>query len=191
MTLSDEELINGFYLGRERFFDELFSRYKGKIFNFALRLLDNRADAEDATADVFLKLYENRWSYEPRAKFSTWLFAVTRNACLSRIRQKKPVLSMWFKKDGEDKSFDVPDEQDGPQDEMIKRDVQRQVQEALAKLPMDQKEVLVLREFQQFSYQDIAQITGLSLNNVKVMIHRARVSMQTLLPSSLKEDFYG
>jgi len=48
-----------------------------------------------------------------------------------------------------------------------------------------------LREFQQFSYQDIAQITGLSLNNVKVMIHRARVSMQTLLPSSLKEDFYG
>ena len=84
MARHDEELIIEYQQGSEEAFEMLFQRYKKPILNFALRILGNRADAEDITADVFLIRFTKKNLYKPDAKFSTWLFTVARNACITK-----------------------------------------------------------------------------------------------------------
>ena len=97
MTENDEELMRKFSEGDMPALEGIFSRYKRPVFNFALRFLANRAEAEDVASEVFLAVVSGRYHYSPDAKFSTWLFAVTRNACISRIRSGKKFFSLWFK----------------------------------------------------------------------------------------------
>ena len=189
MKRADEELILEFQNGQEWAFEELFQKYKTPIFNFAMRLLCNRADAEDVVADVFMKLYTHKHSYKPQAKFSTWLFTIARNTGISRTRTRNRFSSLWVSGDqpGMYEEIAVPDPGPLPPEQLIGRETARTVQEAVAKLPDDQKEALILREYHSFKYDDIAAIMGCSLENVKILIYRARVRLRKELPSMLTE----
>ncbi|MBF0385842.1 MAG: RNA polymerase sigma factor [Candidatus Omnitrophica bacterium] len=189
MEKSDEQLIFEYQEGNTKSFEELFERFKNRIFNFSLRMLENRADAEDVTSDVFITLHIKKDLYTPKAKFSTWLFTIARNQCLDKIRNKRRMLPLWFnKKDGtnEDKEWEIPDKSNLAPDEMQKQETISQVKKAVQNLPADLKEALVLREYQGFSYLQISQILNCTLEQVKILIFRARENLKANLPSILE-----
>lgn len=185
---TDEALWQEYLSGDPRGFEVLFGRHKDKVFNFSLRLLGNRADAEDVTSEVFLQLFSKKFQFDGRAKLSTWLFTVARNACMSKFRSAKGIVSMWFKnKEDEFEPWDVADTAPRPGDEIRKRETARSVKRALLKLPQEMKEALILREYFQKDYVEIAQILNCSLEKVKVLIFRARERLRQDLDGLVKE----
>ena len=85
----DDNLIREFKSGQEEAFSEILSRYKNLVLNVAYRFLRDRTEAEDVAQDVFLRIYRSARSYEPKAKFSTWVYKITANVCLNRLRNEK------------------------------------------------------------------------------------------------------
>jgi RNA polymerase sigma-70 factor (ECF subfamily) len=189
----DEELIRDYLQGSQEAFEMLFERYKKPILNFALRLLGNRADAEDITADVFVTLYAKRYSPQPQAKFSTWLFTVARNACITQIRKRRRFISMWFTQEntGEVQEWEIPDTQHLPSDGLASKESATQVRHAITQLPEAQREAIILREYHDLSYQQIAEVMGCSLERVKILIFRARERLRQELLIGDTEDKNG
>jgi RNA polymerase sigma-70 factor (ECF subfamily) len=183
MHKTDEDLISDFQSGEIAAFNELFQRYKNPIFNFALRILNNRADAEDVTSEVFMNLFEKKHMFQPIAKFKTWIFKIAHNACMSTFRKAKRMRSMWFfkKDEGSYVQRDIPDPADIPSEQMKKEEDRRRIQAAIAHLPDAQKGALILREYHAMNYAQIAEVMECSLQNVKVLIYRARNALRDQL----------
>jgi RNA polymerase sigma-70 factor (ECF subfamily) len=191
MNKRDEDLMTEFQLGQEEAMNVIFQRYKKPVFNFALRMLANRADAEDVTGDVFLILFSKKYSPQPDVKFSTWLFTVVRNNCIDRIRKRDNVFSLWFRRQGEEnyEEFDLPDTQPIPSEALEQKLVEQRFRKVLTELPLEQREALILREFQQMSYHEISQVLACSLDKVKILIFRAREKLRGKLSAFTKEGF--
>lgn len=181
---SDETLMEECQEGSSAALEELFGRYKAKVFNFAYRILSDRAEAEDATSDLFLTMLSKSGAYSPqaRAKFSTWAYTVVRNGCFSRLRKRRG----WFSF-GDLAEWQVADAGPGPGEQAQRRDMGRWVQAAVQKLPLSQKEAIVLREYHGLSYAEIAQVLRCSMENVKILIFRAREALRKELAPILKE----
>jgi len=191
MEQSDEELMCAYEKGSQEAIEMIFQRYKKPVFNFALRMLANRADAEDVTSDVFLVLFSKRYQPQSGTKFTTWLFAVTRNRCIDRIRKGRHVFSAWFKNQETDtyEPWDIEDDSSVPDEQAQEKEQVQLVHKAIMQIPVNQREALVLREFQQLSYEEIAKVLNCSLSNVKVLIFRAREAVRQQMESYRKEDF--
>src|ERR1044072_7106189 len=91
---TDEELIAEFNNGHREVLGAILKRYQRPIFNFAFRILGNRADSEDALSEAFTQICAGKYHYQPEAKFRTWLYTMTRNICISKLRKNKPTTSM-------------------------------------------------------------------------------------------------
>lgn len=169
----------------------LFSRHKQKVFNYAYRILANRADAEDITSDVFVRLFDKNYQSRPGAKFTTWLFTVVRNACIDRIRKRQKTVSWWVKSDnsGELKEWVVEGAVEAADEGLMQGEISSEIQKAMHKLPLNQKEALVLREFQNLSYQEISEVMQCSVENVKVLIFRGREQLRKELSSFMQEGY--
>lgn len=191
MAQTDEEMIIEYLRGNEQLMGIIFQKFKTPVFNYAYRMTMNRADAEDITADTFLAVFSKKYSYQPEVKFLTWLFTVVRNACIDRIRRRKRnvSLSIWSKDGSADDQgqMDVVDEAALPEEHVHENERARQVQAAINKLPKDQKEALILREYHAMDYQQISQVMNCSLSNVKVLIFRARENLRRELSSFMME----
>ena len=187
--MTDEELMHEYAQGDAQALGLIFERYKALILNFCLRILRNRADAEDITAEVFMVLCSNKYKPQANAKFSTWLYTIARNACISRIRQKKNVFSIWVRnnREGDYKQMDVADNKMLPREEIEQKERAVAIQNALTKLPLIQKEAIVLREYQNLNYDEIAKVLNCSLAKVKILIFRAREQLRQELPSLIQE----
>jgi RNA polymerase sigma-70 factor (ECF subfamily) len=190
MEQTDEELMSRFSGGDMPALEGIFTRYKKPVFNFAFRFLANRAEAEDVASDVFLTVVSGRYQYSPNAKFSTWLFTVTRNACISRIRSGKKMFSLWFKTEqGEEEQLDVADPSlSRPDDALLKEEQSVFLEKALAHLPLGQREAIILKEFQNMRYEEIAKVLNCSLSNVKILIFRGRENLRRELKTSGLEE---
>jgi len=190
---TDKQLMAEFLQGKKEAFVALFQRYKQKVLNFALRLLGNRADAEDVTSDVFVTVLKKKYRIDPNAKFATWLFTITRNFCISKIRKRNRTVSMWFqsKETEEDAEWEIPDENPLPDEEARKREEIKMVKKGIQNLPLPQKEALILREYHNFSYEEIAKIMNCSLEQVKILIYRGRERLRTELSPLLREGNDG
>ena len=190
MERPDQTLVADFQHGDESAFTEIFARYKRPVLNFALRLLQNRADAEDVTGEVFMTLYTKKHAYQPQAKFSTWLFTVARNACISRMRKRKRTFSMWFmsRETGAVEEIEFPSDAQDSGEQLLEQERARMVRQCVQQLPQQQKEALILREYQGFRYDDIAQIMGCSVDNVKIWIYRARQNLRDKMAPYFQED---
>ncbi len=187
--MSDEELIQSFYQGDREALAVIFERHKEGVFNFALRIVANRADAEDVVSDVFGRLCDGRGRFTPNARFKTWLYTIARNACMDKLRSRRKWGSMWFQKQDSDEQvqMDLPSEGETASDALQRKEAAYHIQSAINKLPSDQKEALVLREYQGLAYDEIAQVLGCSLENVKILIYRARVQLKDTIPAYIKE----
>ncbi len=186
--INDEQLMLNFQAGDKGALSVIFERYKTSVFNFCLRILGNRPDAEDITGEVFLSLFSKQYSYEQKAKFSTWIYTIARNSCIDRLRKRKFNVSLWFtNKDEEEGFWDVEDKSELQREAMADREQSRMVRKAILGLPLEQKEAIILREYQGLAYEEIAKVLGCSLGKVKVLIFRARESLRTELSSFIEE----
>ncbi len=191
MERPDEEVLKDYLSGNdEKAAEMIFLRYKTRLLNFCLRTLGNRADAEDVTADAFLALFDRKYAHASGAKFSTWLYTVARNRCISQIRKRKNLVSVWFSSQGGQayEQWDPEDPQDIAGRQLEKKEEAVLVRRAVQQLPYAQREAVVLREYHQLNYEEISQILNCSLEKVKVLIFRGRERLRAELSSLIQEE---
>lgn len=162
---SDHDLVKAFAGGDQGAVEELLRRHQNRVYGLALRLLGNRPDALDATQEVFVTLLRKARTFRAESAFSTWLYRVTANACydMHRRRARDPQIV-------ETPDLEVPDASESVESRLV-------VEEALAKLPLDQRTALILREINDLSYEEIARATGVAIGTVKSRIARARAAL--------------
>ena len=189
-SLRDEEVMLNYQKGETEAMDELLRRYKNPIYHFAFRLIGNTSEAQDIAQEVFLRVHQSKDTYAPTGKFSTWIFSITHNLTLSRLRKNK-WLVMWPRKEDnpdELKDFQSPDP--SPDVVVSENEVSVIVKKCIQSLPFLQREALLLREYESLDYQEIAKILKKSLGTVKTLIHRARQNLKIKLLPYL-EEFQG
>lgn len=187
--LTDEELILEFQsnntLGA---FELLVHRYKNPLTNFIFRFLGDYESTVDVVQETMIKVYKNKDSYKSIAKFSTWIYTIAGNLARTELKRRKRRNMFSINSYGEEKeNYDIPDESYRPDvitDSGIKEKI---IQEALLKVSDAYRDVVVLRDVQELSYEEIAEITGISIGTVKSRINRGRSQLQKLLKDIYKE----
>ena len=165
-------------------FETLVKEYEKNVYNLALRMTGNSEDAADMSQEAFIKAYNSLSSFRGDSKFSVWLYRIVSNVCLDylRSRTRKPTVSLSTENDdGEEVELDIADESQSPElllDKSLTRDA---VRRGLAALPPDHREILMLREIQGLSYEEIAAALGLEAGTVKSRIFRARKKLCSFL----------
>jgi len=169
-------------------FSILVERYQNMVYSLALKLLKNAEDAEEMAQDTFVKAYQKLETYEGKSKFSTWLYSITYNACISELRKRRIHFSSL-----EDQRFSDQDEMKMYDyfSETKKEDQERYLNLALGKLPEDDQVLVTLYYYESQSMDEISMITGLGVSNIKVKIHRARKRMYAILHEMLHEEIYS
>ena len=178
-----------FKAGDQRAFQLLFDKYKKQVINFCYRYCANQAVAEELAQEAFLRVYKAAARYRPQARFSTWLFKIATNVCLNEIR--KPIYRAKHQsldaasETGHASSRETPLEIEADQalpDALVEvQQNQSLVQQAMVKLPADQRAALLLRATEGFSYEEIGKQINRSENHVKTLIYRARQYMKKTL----------
>lgn len=167
--------------------DELLCRYKNPVYHFLCRLVKNNTEAEDLAQEVFLRVHQYRHNYTPSGKFSTWIFSIAHNLFVSTLRKKKWLILWPRQKDDPEEAMDFASPDPTPEELATKSDTSLVVKECIQGLPFLQKEALVLREYEQLDYEEIAHILHKSLGTVKTLIHRARENLKIKLLPYIKE----
>jgi RNA polymerase sigma-70 factor, ECF subfamily len=181
---SDVELIQAFQAGDERAYAELYVRRKSEVYTFCLRMLGGDADAaSDAFQEVFIKVYEKGDTFRDGTNVMGWLYMIARNTCLNVYRAKKP--NDTLENHQALMSSDRTLAPEFGQEQSFLRDM---LEKAIASLPEEFREPFILREFDGFSYSEIAEMTGTTLAITKVRIHRAKQKMREILRPYLHED---
>jgi RNA polymerase sigma-70 factor, ECF subfamily len=170
---SDERLMLAFTQGSSEAFTELFHRYKQPVFGFFCRRLSDPANAEELTQETFLALLRAAARYEPRALFRTYLYAIGFN--ILRAHRRKAAFRAVFL--GYRNAFADPSKQDATESGLW-------VRRAVEKLDPLDREIVMLREFEQLSYAEIADLLQLPLNTVRSRLFRARTALRELLDPS-------
>ena len=174
MVDDDARLMLAFRDGDRRAFEALFARYTPRVLTFLTRLVRDRARAEELTQDVFVRIYNAADRYEPKARFSTWIFGIAHNLGLNelarahrRYEQSNAVLE----------ELTAVDPAPGADEKLEGQQLRVRLEQALAKLPERQRAALLLRSEQGLGYEEIAQALDTSVSSVKSLIHRARETL--------------
>ena len=172
-------------------FTELVEKYKQPVINMAWRTLRDQTEAEDLAQNVFVQVYKSAERYRATAKFSTWLFTITRNLCLNEIRRRSrhPAESL-------DQTYSESDDQPvhqveekrvvSPPDQLLQGELEEKILEVLAGLPENQRTALLLCRQEELSYEEMAEVLECSLSATKSLIHRARETLKSQLKPYLQ-----
>jgi len=190
---SDEDLIQIVAQGERAAFDVLVQRHKVRLYNYLLRLLRNPTDAEEVAQETFVRAYVNAEKYRTVAKFSTWLYTIGTNLVRNRIRKFKStpkLLSISWSRGEDDEddrgAIDLPDDSDLPDRVLEKDEIHALVAQGIERIPTKYREAFVLREVNHFTYEEIADITGLKLGTVRSRINRGRGHFREAMGPMLK-----
>lgn len=155
-------------------FHILYNNYQQKVYRFCLRMLGDPDAARDAFQETFIKVFEHRKDFRG-SNFAAWLFTIARHTCLNSIRSKKEheVFDEVYHSSGSGSESDIG--------------MKEFIQQSISQLPVALREALLLREYEECSYQEIAVILGIDLSLAKVRVHRARLLLQKLLQPLVKE----
>lgn len=188
--LSDEELILEFQNNNtERAFEILVQRYKNPLTNFVFRYLGDYESCVDVVQETMIKVYRYKDTYQSIAKFSTWIYTIAGNLAKTELqrRKRRTILSInAFGKDN-DENYEIPDENYRPDtitDSGIKDEI---IQKAFMKVSESYRKAVILRDIQELSYEEIADIMGITVGTVKSRINRGRAQLQKLLKNIYNE----
>ena len=165
-------------------FETLVLEYEKNVYNIALRMTGNSEDASDMTQEAFIKAFNSLQSFRGDSKFSVWLYRIVSNVCLDflRSRNRRPTVSLSVEDDdGEDTQLDVADESQSPELLLDRKLTRESVRRGLDSLPPDYRQILLLREIQGFSYEEISKALHLEVGTVKSRIFRARKRLCSFL----------
>ena len=179
MRQSDEELMSSYQAGDAMAFDVLLSRHKKPLYNFIYRFLHNEQAAEEAFQEVFMRVIRNRDEYRESAKFTTWIYTIARNFCIDQLRKQKfrnhKPLETENDIQGDLLMTTEYRQSRDPQDFTMAKELEQHLEDALISLPAPQREVFLLRHFQNMPFEEIANVSDISVNTVK---SRMRYALQ-------------
>ena len=183
--ISDQELMIMFREGNTAAFDLLFDKYRLPVFNFIYRMLDReRASAEDLLQEIFMKVVDGKDFYEPKAKFSTWLFSIVRNHCLNFIKSRRYMqagstvsLDARDKESGLNLADKIATEQDD-QRSMENKEALEILEKTISTLPDKYKEIFLLHAVEGFTHQEISKILKINPATVRTDYRRAKLMLR-------------
>ncbi|MEJ8554853.1 RNA polymerase sigma factor [Tepidibacter sp. Z1-5] len=189
MDLNENELIKRCIDGDVDAFEKLIDKYKQTSYNIALGIVKNPDDAMDISQEALIKVYRYIKNFNQKSSFSTWLYRIVMNTCLD-----------YIKKNEKNKVIPINEEiinnqetyiESNPEKILDKKIETQQIRDAIEKLSPIQKNAIILRDIQGFSYEEIANITECSLGTVKSRIKRGRENLKEILKESMKEECFG
>src|SRR2546423_8037232 len=190
VALSDEELVvrcKKELPGNTRSYEELVRRHMNSTYRIVYRVVPHKEEAEDITQDVFVKVYHGIKKFEQQSSFSSWLYRIATNSALDTLDKTKrhrkniaPLTSQNNMKNETD-SFNLPAlPAEGPEEKVIQKELRECIDSVLKKLDREQARLLVMRDFEDLSYDEIARALQLGLSAVKMRIHRSRLAFQEM-----------
>ncbi|PID78233.1 MAG: hypothetical protein CSA18_02535 [Deltaproteobacteria bacterium] len=189
----DSDLIIRIQNGETDLYEELLMRYEVKIYNFGLRMCKDQSDAEDLVQETFINIFRYLKDFRMESKFKNWTYKIASSVCM-KIKNKK-------KSSQKDISFEdlVPDTEkeisgkippwvNQPVEALMNKEISREIKKEIDKLPPKYRIILVLRDMEGFSTQEVSEIINISESNVKVRLHRARSSVRQGLKRYFSDD---
>lgn len=189
--MTDSQLIREIKDGNVELYSELMGRYQRRIMAYIYNMLKSanlQNIAEDLCSETFYKAYRSLHSFrELDAAFSTWLYTIARNTVLSELRKQKATLVSI-----EDVNLEpIVSNDNTPEEQLMLNERSQMVRNAIDKLPDKQRSALVLREYEQLDYQEIANLLGQSVSSVKSLLFRARASVKSQLETYINQELRG
>lgn len=196
MSNNEKHLLDRAKAGDTQAFEQLIEDYEKKVFNIALRMMGNYDDAKDMAQESLIKVYKSISSFKEQSSLSTWIYRITTNVCLDELRKRKSRKVVYIDEnikfdDGEAKKEIVSDEIT-PEEKVERDEIKRMLNSAISELSDEHKTVIVLRDIQGFSYEEISNITKCPQGTVKSRINRARQALKEILMSKrelLKDEY--
>ncbi len=184
MNQGEAELISRCQQGDQDALKEIFDQYNKRVYRIAYGVVRQREDALDIVQEVFIKLFRSIRNFKGRSKFYTYLYRLAMNTAIDHVRKagKYPASSL----DQEGVLQPVDGVEKGPDRILLHKELERRVNLAMGKLPIDQRTALVLREVEGLSYQEMAEAMGCSIGTVMSRLHYGRRKMQELLKNYVK-----
>jgi RNA polymerase sigma-70 factor (ECF subfamily) len=191
--MTDSQLIREIKDGNVQFYEELMRRYERKILSYIYHMLKSarmETMAEDLCSETFYKAYRSLHSFrEVEASFSTWLYTIARNTVLSELRKNKSVHVSLEQNDAWSLAMTLASSEYTPEQKMLRNEKVSMVRDAINNLPEKQRSALILREYDQMDYQEIANILGQTVSSVKSLLFRARASIKMQLEPYMEPVF--
>jgi RNA polymerase sigma-70 factor (ECF subfamily) len=186
--MTDEQLIRKFLDGDIDAFNTLVWRWQKPIYNFTLRYFKERENARDATQRVFVKVYKNLEHLKDSRKFSSWIYQIALNLCKDETKSKYYQTTSSLDELKEIKNFDISSETDSsaysgnnPESNLERSELRNLLEDALEHIPEEQKEVIIMKEFQGLKFIEIADILGLPINTVKSRMYYGLHALRKIL----------
>lgn len=182
--LPDEDLMELFQGGYDEAYSVIVNRYRERIHQFIFRYTKNHLDSEDLVQETFLRVFRSRNSYERIARFSTWLFTIAQNLIRNQYkRSQRMQLVSLSQTDDQDQeiTIDLPDTGVSVEEQLHLTMTMSHLQKSLDAIPADFRDVLVMRDVQQLTYEEIMEITNLPMGTVKSRINRGRARLHDLM----------
>jgi RNA polymerase sigma-70 factor (ECF subfamily) len=165
--------------GDQEAFSHLVEAYQGPVYNLAYRMLGNAVEAEDAAQETFVRMYTKLHTYQPDRKLSSWVFSIASHYCIDRLRRRR---WNWLSLDDDPVAAVLPSRQRGPEEAALRREARDEVQELVARLAPGYRVPIILRYWHDLSYEEIADVMGLTVQAVKSRLHRGRLQMAGRMP---------
>jgi RNA polymerase sigma-70 factor (ECF subfamily) len=163
-------------------FETLVERHQSLVGGTVARMLGSNSDVEDIAQQVFIRVWKSARRYVPRAKFTTWLLKITRNLVFNELRRSKRHAHVPLQTDPGAEEFPLKDEKNpAPDVSLLQTELQRAIEDAITQLPESQRMALILRRYEQLSYEEIAEVLDLSVPAVKSVLFRARTELRARL----------
>ncbi len=178
----DRQLVERFKAGDETAFDALVDRHSARAFQIAYGVLGSREDAEEVAQDAFIRMHRALPDFRGEAEFTTWMYRIVTNLARNKYRWNKNRMAEFHDSidapvegdDGEGRKIDLPDTRSTPEEEAVYAELDNALQSELGRLPEAQRQVLVMRNVQDMSYEDIADALKCKIGTVKSRLARAR-----------------
>jgi RNA polymerase sigma-70 factor (ECF subfamily) len=168
-------------------FEQLVERHQALVAGTAARMLGSNSDVEDIAQQVFIRVWKSASRYRPRAKFTTWLLKITRNLVFNELRRTKRRAQLPLQAEPDAEEIPLPDEVTvAPDASLLESELQQAIENAIAELPETQRMALILRRYEDLSYEDIAEVLDLSVPAVKSLLFRARTELRARLGKYLE-----
>jgi len=181
------ELAKALLAGHEGAFDEFVEHFRSKIFRYSFLMCGQREDAEEVAQETMLKVFESFGDLREPERVRPWVFRIAKNACLMKRRKSvfAPANELSLEEESELHNFEVGDVSRLPEDELLRHELSDALNGAVAELPETYRAVVLLRDLEELSTEETAQILGLTIDVVKTRLHRGRVALRQKLGNYL------
>ncbi len=186
--ISDESLAFQSLGGDISAFEELVNRYKKPVFSIVYRMIGHYQEAEDITQDVFVNVYQKLYQFDSNKKFAPWIYRIATNASISALRKKKKIVTLDFDEAYGKAYEDYYTAHSGDPQLMFEREeLKHFIYEAINELPESYRAVVILRYQMDLNNQEIAEVLGVSKENIEVKVHRARKALRKIVEKRWNE----